>query len=247
MSRDSYWLARYLMLKAEDSRQVRRGGQPSVGLVGVVTEGWGPDVVDRLKRLDPAALDREAETLLDQVVRDFADSPHNDKRCAPGTLGEVAAGCLRALRELAVGKLAPEIVGDDLDGRRFRLSEYRGKVVVIDFGSHFYCGTCRQMCPRERALVKKLESRRFALVTIDADVDPDKLRAAWKAEGNRWHCVWDGKWDGPINTAWNIREYPTIYVLDQEGLIRYKATHDPGKELDQVVETLVRELESASQ
>jgi peroxiredoxin len=39
---------------------------------------------------------------------------------------------------LAVGRPAPEIEGIDLNGRRFRLSYYRGKVVVLDFGSHFY-------------------------------------------------------------------------------------------------------------
>jgi thiol-disulfide isomerase/thioredoxin len=240
-----YWLARHLMEKAEASRQVRRGGRLCVQLAGVVTEGWGPDVIDRLKRMDPAALDREAEMLFDRVVREYPDLPHNDKRRAPGTLGQVAAGYLRDLGELAVGKLAPEIVGDDLEGRRFRLSEYRGKVVVLDFGSHFYCGTCREMYPRERALVKNLEGRPFALVTIDADDDLEKLKAAWRVEENPWRCVWDGGWDGAINTAWNIQEYPTIYVLDHEGVIRYKASHDPGRELDLVVERLVKGLESA--
>ena len=35
--------------------------------------------------------------------------------------------------DLAVGKLAPEISGVDVDGRKFKLSDYRGKVVVLDF------------------------------------------------------------------------------------------------------------------
>jgi thiol-disulfide isomerase/thioredoxin len=150
------------------------------------------------------------------------------------------------LRDLAIGRPAPEVEGDDLDGRRFRLSEYRGKVVVLNFGSHFTCGTCRQMYPHERALVKKLEDRPFALVTIDADDDIEKLRAAWKGEGNRWRCVWDQGWDGPINTAWNIQENPTIYVLDHQGVIRYKATGDPGEELDRAVDGLVSALESST-
>jgi peroxiredoxin len=38
---------------------------------------------------------------------------------------------------LAVGKVAPEIEGEDQDGRRFRLSDYRGKVLLIDFWSEY--------------------------------------------------------------------------------------------------------------
>ena len=35
--------------------------------------------------------------------------------------------------DLAIGKVAPEISGIDVDGRKFKLSDYRGKVVVLDF------------------------------------------------------------------------------------------------------------------
>ncbi|MEJ7638325.1 MAG: TlpA family protein disulfide reductase, partial [Singulisphaera sp.] len=84
------------------------------------------------------ALDRKAEALMDRVAEFYADVPHNDKRRKPGPLGEAAGFYLHDLRDLAVGKPAPEIEGIDLDGRRFRLSDYRGKVVVLDFGSHFY-------------------------------------------------------------------------------------------------------------
>jgi peroxiredoxin len=41
------------------------------------------------------------------------------------------------LRHLAVGKQAPDIEGQDQDGKQFKLSDYRGKVVLLDFWSHF--------------------------------------------------------------------------------------------------------------
>ena len=37
------------------------------------------------------------------------------------------------IRNLAIGKVAPDIAGEDVEGVRFKLSDYRGKVVVIDF------------------------------------------------------------------------------------------------------------------
>ena len=49
------------------------------------------------------------------------------------TLAEAAKGDLFELRNLTIGKIAPEIEGEDIDGKKFKLSEYRGKVVVLDF------------------------------------------------------------------------------------------------------------------
>jgi cytochrome oxidase Cu insertion factor (SCO1/SenC/PrrC family) len=44
-----------------------------------------------------------------------------------------AAGASHPPEALAIGKVAPDIVGEDIDGKEFKLSEYRGKVVVLDF------------------------------------------------------------------------------------------------------------------
>jgi thiol-disulfide isomerase/thioredoxin len=197
-----------------------------------------------LRRLDPEALDKEAEALFARVAEEDANTPHNDKVRPPGHLGDAAIAHLRTLRDLGVGKPAPEIVGDDLDGRRFRLSDYRGRVVVLDFGSHFYCGPCRALYPEQRSLVKRLEGRPFALVTIDADDDREAVKKAWRDEGNSWRCVYDGLWDGPINTAWNIQQYPTIYVIDHRGTIRYKDV--TGQALARTVDELLEELEAAN-
>jgi cytochrome oxidase Cu insertion factor (SCO1/SenC/PrrC family) len=54
-----------------------------------------------------------------------------------GTVAERAEAELFEIRHLAVGKEAPEIEGEDQDGRRFKLSDYRGKVVLIDFWSEY--------------------------------------------------------------------------------------------------------------
>jgi peroxiredoxin len=211
----------------------------------LIVEGWGPDYVDRVRRLDPDVLDKEAESLFERAAEGGADIPHNDKRHRPGTLSDAARDYLHELRHLAIGKPAPEVEGEDLEGRRFRLSDYRGKVVVLNFGSHFYCGFCRTLYPGERSLVKKLEGRPFALVSINGEPDQDRaaLKRAWEAEGNTWRCVWDGDFDGPISHTWNIQQLPTIYVLDHEGVIRHKNVY--GQDLDEAVGKLLKDLEVA--
>jgi hypothetical protein len=69
---------------------------------------------------------KQAEELLEQVIRDYADA-------GGGKLKQRAERELFELRNLAIGKVAPDIQGEDLDGVRFQLSDYRGKVVVLDF------------------------------------------------------------------------------------------------------------------
>lgn len=70
----------------------------------------------------------EAEKLLERVARDFADV-----KSYRGTLADLAAGDLFELRHLAIGCVAPEIEGEDIDEVALKLSDYRGKVVVLDF------------------------------------------------------------------------------------------------------------------
>jgi hypothetical protein len=98
--------------------------------------------------------------------------------------------------------------------------------------------------PHERSLVKRLGGRPFALVGINAEPSKDRaeLLRAWAEAGNAWRCVWDGDYEGPINSAWNIRQYPTIYVLDPRGVIRYKNAFE--KDLDRAVDALLKEMET---
>ncbi|MCY2958856.1 MAG: hypothetical protein NTY35_01730 [Planctomycetota bacterium] len=66
--------------------------------------------------------------LLESVLKDYADVPRGKK-----TLGDYAKGDLREIQVFAVGKVAPDIVGEDIGGTPFKLSDYRGKVVMVDF------------------------------------------------------------------------------------------------------------------
>jgi hypothetical protein len=71
----------------------------------------------------------EAETLLETAAAKYADV----KLSEDALVGERATAELFELRHLRIGKEAPDIVGEDQDGAQFRLSEYRGKVVLLDF------------------------------------------------------------------------------------------------------------------
>jgi hypothetical protein len=92
---------------------------------------FGKDYLATLRNQDRARAVAEAESLFQRAARDFGDTK------LPGgeTVAEKARLDLFAIRHLSVGKVAPEIEGVDQDGVRFKLSDYRGKVVLLDFWS----------------------------------------------------------------------------------------------------------------
>jgi translation initiation factor 2B subunit (eIF-2B alpha/beta/delta family) len=73
-------------------------------------------------------LSKEAEALYERVIKEFADAKRFNT-----ALGAAAKGALNEIRLLGIGKVAPEIAGQDIDGKPFKLSDYRGKVVMLDF------------------------------------------------------------------------------------------------------------------
>jgi hypothetical protein len=76
---------------------------------------------------------RESEKLLEEAADKYADV----QTAFDGTVGRKARSELFDLRSLSVGKAAPEVQGTDQDGKHFQLSDYKGKVVLLDFWSEF--------------------------------------------------------------------------------------------------------------
>jgi HEAT repeat protein len=89
----------------------------------------------------------------------------------------------------------------------------------------------------ERSLVKRLANQPFVLIGINSDPKA-RLRTAMKANNITWRSFWDGgNTSGPIAKAWGVRSWPTIYVVDDRGVIRYKGVR--GKAMDTAVDTLL--------
>ncbi len=197
--------------------------------------------LDQIKQVDPAALDREAEVYFDRVVDEFGDVTVPKRR--PQTpLGEIANGELFKLRNLVVGKVAQEIEGQDLDGRTIRLSDFRGKVVALAFWAT-WCGPCMYNVRKERELVRRLEKKPFVLLGINADADRGTAKSSAAKEHITWQSWWDGQ-NGPIAKRWGVSSWPTHYVLDPQGIIRYK--NPQGDHFYQAIDRVVAEAEAGA-
>ena len=99
------------------------------------------------------------------------------------------------------------------------------------------------MYPHERSLVKKLQGKPFVILGISSDQDPKELKKVLEKEQITWRSWWDKNTGGPISSHWNVHGWPTIYVLDAKGVIRYRDVR--GEELEKAVETLLKETESS--
>lgn len=202
-----YHLGYYL---AEKARMRDRLDAPISGpeMAGALTEAS----LDRCRGVDAPRLRREAEALLEQVVREDAELGLN--------LGEPAGRELHRLRRLRIGQTAPELVGVDIDGEPIRLSDFRGKVVVLSFWNT--TGGSPSLIGGERELVAAMKGRPFALVGVNGDAEEDRARVkeAVAQGGIAWRSFWTGGPDGAIPREWGVEHWPTAYVIDADGLIR---------------------------
>ena len=102
------------------------------------------------------------------------------------------------------------------------------------------------MYPHERSLVKKLADKPFVLLGVNSDRELEPLKKTLEEENITWRSFWCGKegTSGAIPTEWNVRGWPTLFIIDHKGVIRHKWLGNPGDEkLDAAIDKLVAEAE----
>ena len=131
----AFSMAKVLQSRAEWVRSLRKADPKELP---EWEKTFGKEVIADLKRADPAALDKESEELLERITKekDYAATviAYGD---AQVKLGDLVGWDLFQFRHLQPGKVAPDIVGEDIDGKPMKLSDYRGKVVLLDFWGHW--------------------------------------------------------------------------------------------------------------
>ncbi len=128
-------LAQYLTDRLNRLEILESRDEPA--LVERYHRAFGEEFVEELRRQDRAAVAKEAEALYARAAENYRDVEIPVTYFGSGgTVGEESEVALFQIRHLAVGRQAPEIEGEDQDGKRFKLSDYRGKVVLIDFWHH---------------------------------------------------------------------------------------------------------------
>jgi thiol-disulfide isomerase/thioredoxin len=189
------------------------------------------------------AMVAEARQLIEKAQKDAPAA-----KLGSGTIGELGKEVLADLEAvllLAIGKPAPDVETTTLEGKKVKLSDYKGKVVLLDLWAT-WCPPCRAMIPHEREMVKSMAKKPFVLVSVSADDQKDTLVKFIEKEPMPWVHWWEGGKNNPVFRAYRVRVFPSLYLIDHTGTIRHKWIGKPeNDDLDRAVEKAVQVAEKA--
>jgi peroxiredoxin len=123
------------------------------------------------------------------------------------------------IRPLSVGHKAPDFTSTGLDGKPVKLSDYKGKYVMIDFWAS-WCAPCRAENPNVVKQYAIYKNKGLNILGISLDVDKKPWEEAIKSDKLTWNHASDLKrFDGPTELAYHIMAIPSNFIIDPSGII----------------------------
>ena len=116
-----------------------------------------------------------------------------------------------------VGNRAPDFALRSLDGRTIRLSELRGKPVMVNFWAS-WCPPCRNEMPAFEKAYQRYRSQGMEFLGVDVQEDAETVRKFVQENGYSWLFLLDS--DGKVSRSYQVSGVPTTFFIDREGIIR---------------------------
>ncbi|HQR09497.1 MAG TPA: TlpA disulfide reductase family protein [Gemmatales bacterium] len=169
----------------------------------------------------------------ERLVIDLKESNDSDLK----TIAASAEGIVFDHKSLAVGKVVPELECKDTDGIPFKLSDYRGKVVLLHFWSHSQYGGGKwanterdetDFTADKRALLQRMQGKPLVLLGINTDRDLNEVHKFNRERKVNWRSFWCGRQGSyePLALHWNVRYGNQFLVIDHRGIIAGKNVGD---------------------
>ena len=125
-------------------------------------------------------------------------------------------------KHLQPGDLFPDFVSKDSDGKRFQLTEYRGKVVVLEFWAS-WCPSCERTIPIMQGVEKQFADQNVVFVGVNSDGGAQMVKDLEGKYNMTHRNLVDGSPSGPISIAYNIMAWPSFIVIGRDGKVVFRS------------------------
>ena len=180
--------------------------------------------------LDPNKYEQQLVAYADGLKGDFKDNASVQQFIRQ----------MESIKPLSVGHKAPEFSIKDMNGKEIKLSDYKGKYVMLDFWAS-WCAPCRQENPNVVRLYNTYKAKGFNILGISLDESKEAWKRAVLDDKLTWQHVSDlQKWEGPVERTYQIQAIPSNFIIDPQGNI--VAKNITGKNLEDFLNTTFAKL-----
>lgn len=116
----------------------------------------------------------------------------------------------------------------DMDGVSVRLSEYEGKVLLLDFWAT-WCKPCVKIMPRLDALHREHAENGLEVLGISIDEDPETVKDFLEKKNVDYRIAVDDA-ENPTWSGWSVKAVPTTFLIDRDGNIVARWVGEPDED-----------------
>lgn len=150
---------------------------------------------------------------------------------AANAFGKELGGTIR------LGMHAPDFHTEDFKGNPIRLSQFEGKIVIMNFWASWN-DQCIQELSEIKQLYRKLKGPDVQFIGISRDDQIEDLKGVVLQKNIEWPQIFEGmRYNGMMSKLYDVRKIPIIFVLDQQGRVQYIGNSK--EKITQIVSTLI--------
>jgi peroxiredoxin len=185
----------------------------SNGWFGVDADGDGKIVIDRFS---PESAEAREETVIFRVGDNYVSTRRVDVEKNQIIMRSHPASDYKRV-EVQVGSEVPDFNFTDFNGKKRKLSEFRGKYVLLDFWAA-WCPPCRRELPYQKSAYSRFQARGFEILGMNNDDDPSQVKEWLKKNSLNWpQATMESIKD--VEIRYRIHLFPTSLLIGPDGKV----------------------------